>query len=99
MYLTNRQQLVIYLPFSTSIRDRDTFARRVLRISDNFLVDEICCLAGDRLLGDLLLGEYLIGLFLAILLLVLVGVLPLLSDLKERNNIIQYIHIYVYLSQ
>lgn len=70
------------------MRDRDTFARRVLRMG-NFLVgDRSCtgCLAGDRLLGDLLLGEYLclMGLFLAILLLVLVGVLPALSDLKDK---------------
>lgn len=77
---------MIYLPLSTSIRDRETFARRVLRIGV-FFGD---CLAGDRLLGDLLLGEYLIGLFLAILLLVLVGVLAILSRLKNKKK--TYMH-------
>jgi len=85
-----------YLPPSTSMRDRDILARRVLRIG-NFLDiivgdlpgdlpgDLADSLPGDRLLGDFLLGEYLEGLFV-ILLLVLVAVLPNLSAFEDKKR-------------
>jgi len=82
-----------YLPPSTSMRDKDILARRVLRIG-NFLDvivgglpgDLADCLPGDSLLGDFLAGEYLEGLFV-ILLLVLVTVLPNLSTFEDKKDI------------